>query len=72
MKYYVLTSQNRLMLYKDSNGEIVEGYHYIIWANESNKHIYQLSEEEIKEFDEVNNTNYWSFAKSVESLENMN
>ena len=60
-KYYVLTSRNKNLLIKD-NGEVRETYQVYNWVKKRDKDRYQLTEQEIKDYDE----RFWPFAVEVE------
>lgn len=63
-KYYVLTSSNKILLTKD-DGVVRETYQAYSWIKERDKEHYQLTEQEIKDYD----PGYWAFRKPVEELE---
>lgn len=63
-RYYVLTSSNKILLTKD-DGEVRETYQVYSWIKKRDKERYQLTEQEIKDYDE----RYMSFAVKVEELE---
>ena len=63
-KYYVLTSSNKILLIKD-DGEVRETYQAYSWIKKRDKEHYQLTEQEIKDYDE----RYMAFAVKVEDVE---
>ena len=64
-KHYVLTSSNKILLTKD-DGEVRETYQVYSWIKKRDKERYQLTEQEIKGYDE----RYWPFAVKVEEIDN--
>ena len=59
-KYYVLTRSNKLLLTKD-DGVVRGTYQAYSWVTERDKEHYQLTEQEIKDYDE----RFWAFAEEV-------